>query len=114
MHWWFIFTDVLQIIVDMFLPHLPLSELEEECFSKLLPKVRSLTVHTRLCVFSHMMKDICFYLSVQVVVMFAGLLEEIAKQIGDLSSQNTELHAFLRDILQVLSIAFVREAHNRC
>ncbi|XP_053531761.1 uncharacterized protein C1orf112 homolog isoform X3 [Ictalurus punctatus] len=67
--------NVLQIIVDMFLPHLPLSELEEECFSKLLPKV---------------------------VVMFAGLLEEIAKQIGDLSSQNTELHAFLRDILQMM------------
>lgn len=38
----------------------------------------------------------------QVEVMFTGLLEEIAKQIGDLSSQNTELHAFLRNILQVL------------
>ncbi|XP_053469615.1 uncharacterized protein C1orf112 homolog isoform X3 [Ictalurus furcatus] len=72
---WSEHINVLQIIVDMFLPHLPLSELEEECFSKLLPKV---------------------------VVMFAGLLEEIAKQIGDLSSQNTELHVFLRDILQMM------------
>lgn len=33
--------------------------------------------------------------------MFTGLLEEITKQIGDLSSQNTELQAFLRSILQV-------------
>ncbi|XP_058234953.1 FIGNL1-interacting regulator of recombination and mitosis [Hemibagrus wyckioides] len=67
--------NVLQIIVDMFLPHLPLPELEEECFSKIFPKVE---------------------------VMFTGLLEEIAKQIGDLSSQNTELHAFLRNILQMM------------
>ncbi|XP_060773326.1 FIGNL1-interacting regulator of recombination and mitosis isoform X2 [Neoarius graeffei] len=59
----------------MFLPHLPPSELEEECFSKILPKV---------------------------VVMFTGLLEEIAKHIGDLSSQNTELHTFLRNILQMM------------
>ncbi|XP_060773330.1 FIGNL1-interacting regulator of recombination and mitosis isoform X3 [Neoarius graeffei] len=67
--------SVLQIIVNMFLPHLPPSELEEECFSKILPKV---------------------------VVMFTGLLEEIAKHIGDLSSQNTELHTFLRNILQMM------------
>ncbi|GAA6093778.1 uncharacterized protein C1orf112 homolog isoform X1 [Tachysurus ichikawai] len=67
--------NVLQIIVDMFLPHLPPSELEEECFSKILPKV---------------------------VVTFTGLLEEIAKHIGDLSSQNMELHAFLRNILQMM------------
>ncbi|KAK3542591.1 hypothetical protein QTP86_031293 [Hemibagrus guttatus] len=67
--------NVLQIIVGMFLPHLPLPELEEECFSKILPKV---------------------------VVMFTGLLEELAKQIGDLSSQNTEMHAFLRNILQMM------------
>ncbi|MCJ8743468.1 hypothetical protein PDJAM_G00094400 [Pangasius djambal] len=67
--------NVLQIIVDLFLPHLPLSDLEEECFSKILPKV---------------------------VVMFTGLLEEITKQIGDLSSQNAELHAFLRNNLQMM------------
>lgn len=51
MRWRFIFTDVLQIIVDMFLPHVPLCELEEECFSKILPKVRFLTAHTPECVF---------------------------------------------------------------
>lgn len=48
---WLMFTDVLQIIVDMFLPHLPPSELEEECFSKILPKVR--TVHSPDCVLLH-------------------------------------------------------------
>ncbi|KAF5890761.1 N-alpha-acetyltransferase 15, NatA auxiliary subunit, partial [Clarias magur] len=69
------FNDVLQIIVGLFLPHLPVSEIEEECFSKVLPKV---------------------------VVMFSGLLEEISKQIGDLSSQNTELQSFLRSILQMM------------
>ncbi|XP_062857293.1 FIGNL1-interacting regulator of recombination and mitosis isoform X2 [Trichomycterus rosablanca] len=58
----------------MFLPHLPLSELEE-CFSTVLPKV---------------------------VLVFSGLLEEISKQVGGLSSQNTELHTFLRNILQIM------------
>uniref|UniRef100_A0A8B9HV73 Uncharacterized protein n=1 Tax=Astyanax mexicanus TaxID=7994 RepID=A0A8B9HV73_ASTMX len=67
--------NVLRIIVDMFLPHLHLAELEEECFSKVLPKV---------------------------VVIFTGFLEEISKQIGGLSSQNTELQAFLRNILQMM------------
>lgn len=37
----------------------------------------------------------------QVVKVFASLLEEISKQIGGLSSQNTELHVFLRNILKV-------------
>jgi len=37
----------------------------------------------------------------QVVKVFAGLLEEISKQIGGLSSQNTELHVFVRNILKV-------------
>ncbi|KAI5090351.1 hypothetical protein C0J45_19212, partial [Silurus meridionalis] len=68
-------TNVLQIIVDMFLPHVPPSELEEECFSKILPKVE---------------------------VMFTGFLEEIARHIGDLTSQNPELHTFLRSILQMM------------
>ncbi|XP_076873499.1 FIGNL1-interacting regulator of recombination and mitosis isoform X2 [Brachyhypopomus gauderio] len=67
--------NVLRIIVDMFLPHLPLSEVEDKCFSKVLPKV---------------------------VEMFNSLLEELTKQIGGLSSQNTELQAFLRNILQMM------------
>lgn len=32
-------TGVLKIITDMFLPHIGVSELEDECFSKILPKV---------------------------------------------------------------------------
>lgn len=67
--------NVLRIIVDLFLPHLHLAEMEEECFSKVLPKV---------------------------VVIFTGFLEEISKQIGGLSSQNTEVQAFLRNILQMM------------
>lgn len=35
-------TGVLKIITDMFLPHIGLSELEDECFSKILPKVNSM------------------------------------------------------------------------
>ncbi|XP_051955013.1 uncharacterized protein C1orf112 homolog isoform X1 [Xyrauchen texanus] len=68
-------TNILQIITSMFLPHLSLSELEMECFSTVLPKV---------------------------VKIFTSLLEEIDKQIGGLSSQNTELHAFLRNILKMM------------
>ncbi|KAL6486016.1 hypothetical protein MHYP_G00054080 [Metynnis hypsauchen] len=67
--------NVFRIIVDMFLPHLPLAELEEECFSKVLPKV---------------------------VLMFTGFVEETSKQIGGLSSQNAEIQAFLRSILQMM------------
>uniref|UniRef100_A0A8C2FGL0 Uncharacterized protein n=1 Tax=Cyprinus carpio TaxID=7962 RepID=A0A8C2FGL0_CYPCA len=37
-----------------------------------------------------------------VVKVFASLLEEISKQIGGLSSQNTELHVFLRNILKMM------------
>ncbi|KAI4890940.1 hypothetical protein NFI96_033199, partial [Prochilodus magdalenae] len=68
-------VNVFRIIVNMFLPHLPLVELEEACFSKVLPKV---------------------------VVIFTSFLEEISKQIGGLSSQNTEIQAFLRNILQMM------------
>ncbi|KAL7887926.1 hypothetical protein AOLI_G00029000 [Acnodon oligacanthus] len=68
-------VNVFRIIVDMFLPHLPLAELEEECFSKVLPKV---------------------------ALMFTGFLEETSKQIGGLSSQNPEIQAFLRSILQMM------------
>uniref|UniRef100_A0A8C7PZU4 Fignl1 interacting regulator of recombination and mitosis n=1 Tax=Oncorhynchus mykiss TaxID=8022 RepID=A0A8C7PZU4_ONCMY len=63
------------LITDMFLPHLSLSELEDECFSKVLPKVGK---------------------------MFNTLMEEITNQVGGLSIQNTEIHSFLRNILQVM------------
>ncbi|TSW21797.1 hypothetical protein Baya_13572 [Bagarius yarrelli] len=63
----------------MFVPHLLLSELEEECFSEILPKV---------------------------VVMFTGLLDKLSQQIGDLSSQNTELHTFFRNILQDSEVVY--------
>nr|XP_055042094.1 uncharacterized protein C1orf112 homolog [Misgurnus anguillicaudatus]XP_055042095.1 uncharacterized protein C1orf112 homolog [Misgurnus anguillicaudatus]XP_055042096.1 uncharacterized protein C1orf112 homolog [Misgurnus anguillicaudatus] len=68
-------TNILQIITNRFLPHLSLPELEVECFSIVLPKV---------------------------VKMFASFLEEIGKQIDGLSSQNTELHAHLRNILKMM------------
>uniref|UniRef100_A0A8C2FJF7 Uncharacterized protein n=1 Tax=Cyprinus carpio TaxID=7962 RepID=A0A8C2FJF7_CYPCA len=68
-------TNILQTITSRFLPHLSLSELETGCFSTVLPKV---------------------------VKVFASLLEEISKQIGGLSSQNTELHVFLRNILKMM------------
>ncbi|TRY98904.1 hypothetical protein DNTS_026560 [Danionella cerebrum] len=66
---------ILQVITTKFLPHLPLSDLELRCFSTVLPKV---------------------------VSMFTSLLEEVSKQIGGLSSQNTELQLFLRKILQTM------------
>uniref|UniRef100_A0A672QC44 Uncharacterized protein n=1 Tax=Sinocyclocheilus grahami TaxID=75366 RepID=A0A672QC44_SINGR len=66
---------ILQIITSRFLPHLSSSELEMGCFSTVLPKV---------------------------VKVFASLLEEISKQIGGLSSQNTELHVLLRNILKMM------------
>uniref|UniRef100_A0AAQ4QLY9 Fignl1 interacting regulator of recombination and mitosis n=1 Tax=Gasterosteus aculeatus aculeatus TaxID=481459 RepID=A0AAQ4QLY9_GASAC len=56
--------SVLKVITDMFLPHMGLSELEDGCFSKILPKV---------------------------VTMFEGMIKEILDQVGGLSSQNTEL-----------------------
>ncbi|XP_076009069.1 FIGNL1-interacting regulator of recombination and mitosis [Genypterus blacodes] len=59
----------------MFLPHMGLSELEDECFSKVLPKV---------------------------VTVFDSLMEEISKQVGGLSSQNTDLCALMRNILQAM------------
>ncbi|KAM7013204.1 FIGNL1-interacting regulator of recombination and mitosis [Tautogolabrus adspersus] len=59
----------------MFLPHIGLSELEDECFSKILPKA---------------------------VTMFDSMMKEILDQVGGLSSQNTELCALLRNILQAM------------
>ncbi|XP_063057096.1 FIGNL1-interacting regulator of recombination and mitosis [Engraulis encrasicolus] len=72
---WTEHTRILRIIMDMFLPHLRLSELEEECFSKVLPKV---------------------------VKVFDNLMEEISGQVSGLSSQNPELTATLRNSLQVM------------
>nr|XP_020503268.1 uncharacterized protein C1orf112 homolog [Labrus bergylta]XP_020503269.1 uncharacterized protein C1orf112 homolog [Labrus bergylta] len=66
---------ILKIITDMFLPHIGLSELEDECFSKILPKA---------------------------VTMFDSMMKEILDQVGGLSSQNTELCASLRNILQAM------------
>ncbi|XP_017262717.1 uncharacterized protein C1orf112 homolog [Kryptolebias marmoratus] len=66
-------TRILKIIIDLFLPHIGLSELEDECFSKILPKA---------------------------VTMFNSMMKEIMDQVGGLSSQNTELRALLRNILQ--------------
>ncbi|XP_041862245.1 uncharacterized protein C1orf112 homolog [Melanotaenia boesemani] len=66
---------ILKIITDMFLPHIGLSELEDECFSKILPKA---------------------------VTVFNSMVKEIMDQVGGLSSQNTELRAFLRNILQAM------------
>ncbi|KAM6921569.1 FIGNL1-interacting regulator of recombination and mitosis [Xenentodon cancila] len=59
----------------MFLPHIGLLELEDECFSKILPKA---------------------------VTMFHSMMKELMDQVGGLSSQNTELCAFLRNILQAM------------
>lgn len=36
-----ILAGILKIITEMFLPHIGLSDLEDECFSKILPKVNS-------------------------------------------------------------------------
>ncbi|XP_040896344.1 uncharacterized protein C1orf112 homolog isoform X2 [Toxotes jaculatrix] len=66
---------ILKIIIDMFLPHIDLSELEDECFSKILPKA---------------------------VTVFESMMKEISEQVGGLSSQNTELCTLLRGILQAM------------
>uniref|UniRef100_A0A3P8N5S3 Uncharacterized protein n=1 Tax=Astatotilapia calliptera TaxID=8154 RepID=A0A3P8N5S3_ASTCA len=66
---------ILKIITDMFLPHIGLPDLEDECFSKILPKA---------------------------VTMFDSMMKEIMDQVGGLSSQNTELCALLRNILQAM------------
>ncbi|XP_029988674.1 FIGNL1-interacting regulator of recombination and mitosis [Sphaeramia orbicularis] len=66
---------ILKIITEMFLPHINLSEVEDECFSKILPKA---------------------------VTVFDSMMKEISEQVGELSSQNTEVCALLRNILQAL------------
>uniref|UniRef100_A0A3P9MDX3 Si:dkey-97o5.1 n=1 Tax=Oryzias latipes TaxID=8090 RepID=A0A3P9MDX3_ORYLA len=71
---------ILRIITHVFLPHIGLSGVEEDCFSKILPKA---------------------------VTMFHRLMKEITDQVGGLSSQNTELRDFLRTVLQVSLQTFV-------
>lgn len=66
---------ILKIIIDKFLPHIGLSELEDQCFSKILPKA---------------------------VTVFDSMMKEISDQVAGLSSQNTELCAFLRNLLQAM------------
>ncbi|XP_077439837.1 FIGNL1-interacting regulator of recombination and mitosis isoform X1 [Vanacampus margaritifer] len=66
---------VLKIITDMFLPHVAVSDLEKECFSKILPKAAT---------------------------MFDSMMKELSIQVGGLSSQNTELCSLLRNILKSL------------
>ncbi|KAM9831398.1 FIGNL1-interacting regulator of recombination and mitosis [Neosynchiropus ocellatus] len=66
---------VLKIITDMFLPHIALTELDNECFSQILPKA---------------------------VTVFNGMVKEISAQVEGLSSQNTELCSYLRNILQLM------------
>uniref|UniRef100_A0A8C7YM84 FIGNL1 interacting regulator of recombination and mitosis n=1 Tax=Oryzias sinensis TaxID=183150 RepID=A0A8C7YM84_9TELE len=67
---------ILRIITHVFLPHIGLSGVEEDCFSKILPKA---------------------------VTMFHRLMKEITDQVGGLSSQNTELRDFLRTVLQAMA-----------
>lgn len=73
---WTEHTRVLRIIMGMFLPHLHLSKMEEECLSVALPRV---------------------------VSVFGHLMGEISSQVSGLSSQNPELTASLRSILQVMA-----------
>ncbi|XP_020830329.1 FIGNL1-interacting regulator of recombination and mitosis isoform X2 [Phascolarctos cinereus] len=64
---------VLKILTEMFLPHINYLALEQSFFSQVLPKTVKL--------FDHMMYD-------------------LSSQAGELSSQNLELQATLRNILQ--------------
>ncbi|KAM8890592.1 FIGNL1-interacting regulator of recombination and mitosis isoform 1-T2 [Synchiropus picturatus] len=66
---------VLKIITDMFLPHIALTELDNECFSQILPKA---------------------------VTVFNAMVKEISAQVEGLSSQNTELCSYLRNVLQLM------------
>ncbi|XP_054645381.1 uncharacterized protein C1orf112 homolog isoform X2 [Dunckerocampus dactyliophorus] len=69
----------------MFLPHIALSDLENECFSKILPKA---------------------------VTMFDNMRKEILIQVGGLSSQNTELCSLLRNVLK--SMMQIIDALSAC
>ncbi|XP_057697153.1 FIGNL1-interacting regulator of recombination and mitosis isoform X2 [Corythoichthys intestinalis] len=76
---------VLKIITEMFLPHVALSDLENECFSKILPKT---------------------------VTMFDSMMKELSIQVGGLSSQNKELCSLLRNILK--SLMQIIDAMSAC
>uniref|UniRef100_A0A3Q3X7Q0 Uncharacterized protein n=1 Tax=Mola mola TaxID=94237 RepID=A0A3Q3X7Q0_MOLML len=71
----YVSAGILKIITEKFLPHIGLPELEEECFSKILPKA---------------------------VSVFHSMMEELLDQVAGLSSQNTELCSLLRNILQAM------------
>ncbi|XP_074858467.1 FIGNL1-interacting regulator of recombination and mitosis isoform X2 [Carettochelys insculpta] len=64
---------VLRILIEMFLPHINLSELEQTFFSKVLPKA---------------------------IQFFDDLLYELCNQAKGLTSQNTELCKSVRNVLQ--------------
>ncbi|XP_013858414.1 FIGNL1-interacting regulator of recombination and mitosis isoform X2 [Austrofundulus limnaeus] len=72
-HSWDDNIRILKIIIDVFLPYIGLSELEDECFSKIFPKA---------------------------VTVFNSMMKEIMDQVGGLSSQNTEVCDLLRNLLQ--------------
>ncbi|XP_037104625.1 uncharacterized protein C1orf112 homolog [Syngnathus acus] len=76
---------VLKIITDMFLPHIALTDLENECFSKILPKA---------------------------VTMFESMMKELSIQVGGLSSQNPEMCSLLRNILK--SLMQIIDAMSAC
>ncbi|XP_051930711.1 uncharacterized protein C1orf112 homolog [Hippocampus zosterae] len=76
---------VLKIITDLFLPHIALLDLENECFSKILPKA---------------------------VTMFDSIMKELSIQVGSLSSQNTEVCSSLRNIL--MSLMQIIDAMSAC
>ncbi|KAG8436496.1 hypothetical protein GDO86_007553 [Hymenochirus boettgeri] len=64
---------VFNLVIEMFLPHVSLMELEQNVLSQVLPKV---------------------------VKLFDSLVYEISSQASDLSSQNSDLKSSLRNILQ--------------
>ncbi|XP_043942687.1 uncharacterized protein C1orf112 homolog [Protopterus annectens] len=66
---------LLKILMEMFLPHISFTELEQSFFSQVLPKA---------------------------VNLFDTLMDELSGQAGALSSQNTELRAALRNVLQTV------------
>ncbi|XP_078542833.1 FIGNL1-interacting regulator of recombination and mitosis isoform X2 [Lissotriton helveticus] len=66
---------VLRILTQMFLPHISLSELEQNFFSQVIPKA---------------------------VKLFAYLLHDLSSRASGLTSQNLELQQTLRTILQTL------------
>uniref|UniRef100_UPI00398F659C FIGNL1-interacting regulator of recombination and mitosis isoform X2 n=1 Tax=Pristiophorus japonicus TaxID=55135 RepID=UPI00398F659C len=64
---------VLKILTDKFLPHISLAEIEQKFFSQVLPKA---------------------------ITLFDELTNDLSRQAGGLSSQNTDLQATLRNTIQ--------------